>query len=144
MSSKDSPPQKRGGATDAERRQQTVGSYETAIERLRGTCIPESRQDALAGACEEVQDALLDDEETVATDDLLVVTAVAAEAINDVREAKTVGTEEDLPVDRKYDVGVPTDEYVITTAEREEALAVLSNLILLAVDTESSEHAGET
>ena len=43
MSSKDSPPQKRGGATDAERRQQTVGSYETAIERLRETKIPESR-----------------------------------------------------------------------------------------------------
>jgi len=32
---------------------------------------------------------------------------------------------------------VPTDEYVLTTAEREEALGVLSNLLLLAVDTES-------
>jgi len=136
MSSKDSPPQKRGGATDAERRQQTIASYETAIERLQETCVPESRQDALAGACNAVQDALLDDE-TVATDDLLVVTAVAAEAIDDVREAKTVGVEEDLPVDRQYDVSVPTEEYVITTAEREEALAVLSNLILIAVDTDS-------
>jgi len=141
MSSKDSPPQKRGGATDAERRQQTIASYETAIERLRETCVPESRQDALAGACNAVQDALLADDQTVATDDLLVVTAVAAEAIDDVREAKTVGVEEDLPVDRQYDVGVPSEEYVITTAEREEALAVLSNLILLAVDTDSG-HTG--
>jgi hypothetical protein len=54
-----------------------------------------------------------------------------------VREAKTVGTENDLPVGRQYEVSVPTEEYVITTAEREEALAVLSNLILLAVDTDS-------
>ena len=137
MSSKDSPPQKRGGATDAERREQTIGGYETAIERLRETRVPESRQDALVGACETVRVALQDDDKTVSTDDLLVVTAVAAEAINDVREAKTVATEEDLPVDRKYDVGVPTDEYVLTTAEREEALGVLSNLLLLAVDTES-------
>jgi len=137
MSSKDSPPQKRGGATDEQRRQQTVASYESAIERLQETCIPESRQDALLGACETVRVALRDDDETVSTDDLLVVTAVAAEAINDVREAKTVGTEDDLPVDRQYDVGVPTEEYVITTAEREEALAVLSTLVLLAVDTDS-------
>jgi len=100
---------KRGGATDAQRREQTVGSYESAIERLRETCIPESRQDTLAGACEEVQDVLLDDDQTVATDDVLVVTAVAAEAIDDVREAKTVGTEADLPVDRQYNVGVLTD-----------------------------------
>ena len=136
MSSKDSPPQKRGGATDAERRDRTIGSYEAAIERLRETTIPESRQDALVGACDTVQSALVDDE-PVSTDDLLVLTAVAAEAINDVREAKTVGTENDLPVDRQYDVSLPTEEYVITTAEREEALAVLSNLILLAVDTDS-------
>ena len=137
MSSKDSPPQKRGGATDAERRQRTIDSYETVIERARESQIPESRQDALVGACESVRSTLEADDETVATDDLLVVTAVAAEAINDVREAKTVGTEDDLPVDRQYDVGVPSEEYVITTAEREEALAVLSNLILLAVDTDS-------
>jgi len=136
MSSKDSPPQKRGGATDAERRQQTIASYEAAIERLGETRIPESRQDALVGACEPVRSALADDD-PVSTDDLLIVTAVAAEAIDDVREAKTVGVEEDLPVDRQYDVGVPTEEYVLTTAEREEALAVLSNLILLAVDTDS-------
>jgi len=136
MSSKDSPPQKRGGATDAERRDRTIGSYEAAIERLRETTIPESRQDALVGACDTVQSALVDDE-PVSTDDLLVLTAVAAEAINDVREAKTVGTENDLPVDRQYDVSVPTEEYVITTAEREEALGVLSNLLLLAVDTDS-------
>ena len=97
MSSKDSPPQKRGGATDEQRREQTAGCYETAIERLRETKIPESRQDALVGACDTVQSALVDDE-PVSTDDLLVLTAVAAEAINDVREAKTVGTEEDLPV----------------------------------------------
>ena len=136
MSSKDSPPQKRGGATDAEQRQQTIASYETAIKRLRETTVPESRQDALVGACRTVQSALQDDE-SVSTDDLLVLTAIAAEAIDDVREAKTVGVEDDLPVDRQYDVGVPTEEYVITTAEREEALAVLSNLILLAVDTDS-------
>ena len=97
----------------------------------------ESRQDALVGACETVRFGLQSDDKTVATDDLLVATAVAAEAINDVREAKTVATEDDLPVDRQYDVGVPSEEYVITTAEREEALAVLSNLILLAVDTDS-------
>ena len=96
------------------------------------------------GACESVRFALQDDDETVSTDDLLVVTAVAAEAINDVREAKTVGTEDDLPVDRQYNVGVPTDEYVITTAEREAALAVLSNLILLAVDTDSEYTASGT
>ncbi|ERH11516.1 MAG: hypothetical protein J07HB67_00523 [halophilic archaeon J07HB67] len=137
MSSNDSPPQKRGGATDAERRQQTIASYETAIGRLQETCVPESRQDALVDACSAVQGSLLDDDETVSTDDLLVVTAVAAEAIDDVREAQTVGVEEDFPVERRHDVGVPTDEYVVTTAEREEALAVLSNLILLAVDTDS-------
>ena len=137
MSSNDSPPQKRGGATDEQRREQTVDSYETVVDRIRETRIPESRQDALVGACESVRSTLEADDETVATDELMVVTAVAAEAINDVREAKTVATEEDLPVDRKYDVGVPSEEYVITTAEREEALAVLSNLILLAVDTDS-------
>jgi hypothetical protein len=137
MSSKDSPPQKRGGATDAERRQRTIDSYETVIDRIQESQIPESRQDALVGACESVRSTLQDDDKTVSTDDLLVVTAVAAEAINDVREAKTVATEDDLPVDRQYEVGVPSEEYVITTAEREEALAVLSNLILLAVDTDS-------
>jgi len=39
---------------DAERREQTVGCYEAAIERFRETTIPESRQDALvdgAGDC---------------------------------------------------------------------------------------------
>ena len=137
MSSNDSPPQKRGGATDTERREQAVGSYETVIDRLRETRVPESRQDALVGACKTVQSALQDDDETVSADDLMIVTAVAAEAIDDVREAKTVGVEDDLPVSRQYDVSVPTEEYVLTTAEREEALAVLSNLLLLAVDTDS-------
>jgi hypothetical protein len=136
MSSNDSPPQKRGGATDEERRKRTANSYEAAIERLWETQIPESRQDALVGACEPVRSALANND-LVSTDDLLVVTAVAAEAIDDVREAKTVGTEADLPVGRRHDVGVSTEEYVLTTAEREEALAVLSNLILLAVDTDS-------
>lgn len=117
------------------RHDQTVGRYETAIERLRETKVPKSRQDALVGACDAVQSALLDDE-LVSTDDLLVLTAVAAEAINDVREAKTVGVEADLPVDHQYEISVPIEEYVVTTAEREEALAVLSNLILLAVDTD--------
>jgi len=59
-----------------------------------------------------------------------------------VREAKTVGVGEDLPVDHQYDVSFPTEEYVVTTAERGEALAVLSNLILLAVDTDSEYTAG--
>ncbi|ERH13027.1 MAG: hypothetical protein J07HB67_02060 [halophilic archaeon J07HB67] len=137
MSSNDSPPQKRGGATDAERREQTIGGYETAIGRLQETRVPESRQDALVGACNAVQDSLQADDETVSTDELMILTAVTAEAINDVREAKTVGVEEDLPVGRRHDVGVPTEEYVLTTAEREEALGVLSNLLLLAVDTDS-------
>lgn len=137
MSSNDSSPQKRGGATETERREQTVGSYETVTRRLRETRVPESRQDALVGACKTVQSALQADDETVSTDDLMIVTAVVAEAIDDVREAKTVATEDDLPVGRRHDVDVPTEEYVLTTAEREEALGVLSNLLLLAVDTDS-------
>ncbi|ERH11428.1 MAG: hypothetical protein J07HB67_00435, partial [halophilic archaeon J07HB67] len=79
MSSNDSPPQKRGGATDEQPRQQTASSYEAAIERLGETQIPESRQDALVGACEPVRSALADND-PVSRDDLLVVTAVAAEA----------------------------------------------------------------
>ncbi|ERH11326.1 MAG: hypothetical protein J07HB67_00333 [halophilic archaeon J07HB67] len=50
-------------------------------------------------------------------------------------KAATVVPEEELPESRALDTGIPTDDYVLTTAEREEALDALSLVLFTIVDT---------
>jgi hypothetical protein len=47
----------------------------------------------------------------------------------------TVVPEDELPESRALDTAIPTDNYVLTSTEREEALDALSSVLFTVVDT---------
>ncbi|MEZ3143569.1 hypothetical protein [Halobaculum sp. MBLA0143] len=137
MCSNDSPSQKRDGATQPDEstqisRERLLSDYGASIDSLRNTKLPETRIEELVTLCVETQRRLDNDrgdgERTPA-----LVTAVA-EAMADL-ESATVVPEGEVPESRALEAGVPAEEYVLTAAERDDALNALSSLLFTAVET---------
>jgi len=138
MCSNDSPSQKRDGAAEAAAQtaittQQLQSDYGATIGALRNTALPDARVDELVTACIDVQQRL-DNGQPVDSEAAFELVTVVAEAMEEVRDAEVV-TSDAVPDDRALDTGVPTDDYVLTTDERNEALGVLSSLLFTLVDT---------
>ncbi len=136
MCSNDSPSQKRDGATGAQTAittEQLQSDYGATIDDLRHTTLPDARVEELVAACVDMQQRL-DTHGTVSHETVLELVTTVAEAMEQVRDARVVGDDE-LPDSRALDTGVPSEAYVLTPAERDETLGVLSALLFTAVET---------
>ena len=136
MCSNDSPSQKRDGATAAAQTpittEQLQADYAATIDDLRHTTLPDARVEELVELCVDAQQQL-DNRGVVAHETTLELVTSVAEAIEQVRDAEV--TTGEVPDSRALDTGVPTAEYVLTPAERDETLGALSAVLFTAVET---------
>mgnify|MGYP006926862299 FL=1 len=138
MCSNDSPSQKRDGATEPDEStsnlpQQLQSEYGASIDQLRDTQLPDTRIRELVTHCVETQ-ATLDRHDRGDPEETLALVTAVAEAMADLEDA-TVVSEDEVPESRALATGVPTEKYVLTAAERDEVLDVLSSLLFTAVET---------
>jgi len=138
MNPNDSPSQKRDGTTESHDRgsittRHLQAEYGAAIVDLQNTKLPDARIEELVRLCINTQHHL-DKHDQGNTEDTLTLVNTVAEAIGDVKTA-TVVSEDELPESRALETGIPADDYVLTTAEREEALDALSLVLFTIVDT---------
>jgi len=138
MCSNDSPSQKRDGATEAKESttdlpEQLQSEYGASIDQLRDTQLPRTRIEQLVTLCIDTQQQL-DRHDCGNTEQTLTLVTAVAEAMADLERA-TVVPEDDLPESREVKSGVPVEEYVLTAAERDDALDALSSLLFTAVET---------
>jgi len=143
MCSNDSPSQKRDGAAEpdestANRPERLLSEYAGSIDQLRDTQLPKTRIEQLVTLCVDTQQQL-DRHDRGNTEQTLTLVSAVAEAVADLERA-TVVAEADLPESRALDSGVPTDDYALTTAERDAALDALSSLLFTAVETPPAPH----
>jgi hypothetical protein len=138
MCSNDSPSQKRDGATEADESttdlpEQLQSEYGDSIDQLRDTQLPRTRIEQLVTLCIDTQQQL-DRHDRGNTEQTLTLVTAVAEAMADLERA-TVVPEDDLPESRAVESGVPVEEYILTAAERDDALDALSSLLFTAVET---------
>lgn len=107
--------------------------YGELIAELEASCLPDSRTDELVTLCVERQQ-LLDRRAYGDYERLFDLLNVTAEAFAQVEEAAVVSPE-NLPENRPLDTGVPSDDYVITSDEREAVVDTLVSLLFLLVET---------
>ncbi|ERH12791.1 MAG: hypothetical protein J07HB67_01817 [halophilic archaeon J07HB67] len=138
MYSEDSLPEEHDRATGSELTdgtspQRLQSEYGGSINELCNIQLPDTRIRELVSLCVETQSSL-DTQSKVDTKLILTLTTAAAEAVADL-ETATVVSEAELPDSRALETGTPVDEYVLTAAERSEALAVLSSLLFTVSET---------
>jgi len=143
MCSNDSPSQKRDGTAETDEStddlpERLQSEYAGSIDQLRDTQLPDSRIEELVTLCIDTQQQL-DNHDRGNTEQTLTLVNTVAEAVADLERA-TVVSEADLPESRALETGLPTEEYVLTAAERDAALDALSSLLFTAVDTPPAPH----
>jgi hypothetical protein len=138
MCSNDSPSQKRDGATSGQCDQPEPAAlcadYADSAAAIRESPLPATRRAALADQCAQTR-ATLDAEGAVSPAAVVTLVGVVAEAVADVQSATVV--RDDAAGEPVSAAGA--EAYVLTVAERDACLGVLSELLFTAVDTPTSE-----
>jgi hypothetical protein len=138
MCSNDSPSQKRDGATSGQCDQPEPAAlcadYADSAAAIRESPLPATRRAALADQCAQTR-ATLAAEGAVPPAAVVTLVGVVAEAVGDVQSATVV--RDDAAGEPARAAGA--EAYVLTVAERDACLGVLSELLFTAVDTPTGE-----